>query len=147
MFQVESKLHPEKRTIKKSARLFRRRSRRLRKLVNRSSPSRHGAKTWVTLWSRDMGDTFFVKEAVFRGYAVEHSIEGWGAMALGAGIASEGKVGWSLVPKFWHQPQNGVQVAATFFGGWTARVAGSLAATQSSAAPMGWPLVGALEAI
>jgi hypothetical protein len=39
-----------------------------------------------------MGYTFLVKEAVFRGHAVEDTICHWGAVALGQGSAPEGKV-------------------------------------------------------
>src|SRR6185312_4894452 len=79
------------------------------------SPSRHGAKTWVTLWSQDMGDTFFIKQLVFCGYAVEEAICDWGAPTLDAGVAPEGKVGVLLVSSFRREPQDGLQVEAAFF--------------------------------
>src|ERR1700679_1330454 len=84
-----------------------------------------------------MGDTFHVEPAVFRGHAVEHSIESWGAMALDAGIAPEGKVGSSLVSTFWGEPQNCLQVEAAFYGWRTPGIAGSIAPAQADAEPAG----------
>src|ERR1700749_3929948 len=100
------------------------------------SPSRHGAKTWVTLWSRDMGDTFYVEGAVFCGHAVENTIGGWGALALDAGVAPEGKVGWGVVPNFWCQTHDGLERELPFYAWRGAGFPGSFAPAQADAAPV-----------
>jgi hypothetical protein len=63
-----------------------------------------------------MGNTFLIKEAVFCGHAVEDSISSWGAVAFGQGSAPERTVGETVVPCFWHQPQNRLQVEGAFYG-------------------------------
>jgi len=49
-------------------------ARRILKLATwqSSGPSRHGAKTSLTLWREDMADTFHLMEVCFCGHAVEY---------------------------------------------------------------------------
>src|SRR5579862_6518088 len=63
-----------------------------------------------------MGNTFLIKEAVFRGHAVEDSICSWGAVAFGEGSAPERTSGQTVVPCFWHQSQERLQMEGACYG-------------------------------
>src|SRR5215469_1277056 len=105
-----------------------------------------------------MGNTFLIKEAVFRGHAVEDCISSWGAVAIGQSSAPERTVGQPVVPCFWCQPQDCLQVEGAFYGprasGFeqseptptteSSSVEGALGTTNSKLAPKA-SLVGAQE--
>ena len=106
----------------------------------KSPPSRHGDNTWVTLWRQDMGDTFFVKEAVFCGHAVEDSICNWGAVALDQGTAPEPKVLVSGMPFFRHQSQDGLQMERALYSRRSRSIAGPVQTPTTNASTSGRPM-------
>ena len=83
-----------------------------------------------------MGDTFFIKQAVFCGHAVEHSICCWGATTPDGDVAPERKVAAILVPCFRREPQDGIQMAAAFSERRAAGIARSLSPARADAAPV-----------
>src|ERR1700734_3171373 len=85
-----------------------------------------------------MGDTFLIKEAVFRGYAVEDSICCWGALAFGRGIAPERKVCGLSLPSFRHQPEDCLQMEGAFYSWRASSFARSLSPAAPDASPTGW---------
>src|SRR4026207_1865656 len=80
-----------------------------------------------------MGNRFFISWQEFHGYAVEKHIYHWGAVAAGQSTASRRRVGERLVPCFWHQPQNGLQVVASFHRRWPAGIERSSSSAASGA--------------
>ena len=87
-----------------------------------------------------MGDTFFIKRAIFCGYAVEDSIGSWGAVASDPDHAPETKVCLGIEPSFWRQSQDRLQMEGAFFAGWAPGVAQSQPPSAAAAAPVGGPL-------
>jgi len=85
-----------------------------------------------------MGDTFFVKQVVFYGHAVERSICYWGATTLGVAVAPEGKVAARLLSCFRRQPQDRLQMEATFPARRATRLARPVPSAQADAAPAQW---------
>src|SRR5436190_21236982 len=80
-----------------------------------------------------MGNSFFIGWQDFHGYAVEKHIYHWGAVAVDQSPASRRRVGERLVSRFWHQPQNGLQVVASFHGRWPAGIERSVSPAASGA--------------
>src|ERR1700761_6821598 len=84
-----------------------------------------------------MGDTYLIRERVFCGHAVERTIYSRGAVAIDTASAPEGKAGPTLVPGFWGEPQDDLQMAPAVSGGRTPRFEESFAATATNAAAIG----------
>ena len=84
-----------------------------------------------------MGDTFLVREWIFCGYAVERTIYYWGALAVDAEAAPEGKARATLVSSFWGEPQDGLQMVPTLYAGRATGLAGPFSATAANAAAIG----------
>ena len=87
-----------------------------------------------------MGNTFFVKEAVFRGHAVEDTVCSWGAVELGQGSAPERKVVDSGMPSFWDQSQDGLQMEEAIYSRWTCCIAGPIQTATANARTTGRPM-------
>src|SRR5258706_3448388 len=77
---------------------------------------------------------FFVKQAVFYGHAVEDNICDWGTVAFGTGTVPKGKVVSSMLSGFWGQPQDRLQMEATFCRRWTQGFGRSFARAAPAAA-------------
>ena len=99
------------------------------------APSRHGAKTWVTLKGQDMGNTFWLDLRPFRGYAVEIYLAGRSTLSLRKVALEDPSTLWATVSTLSHQPQDRIQVEGAFLGQRSSWFAQSIATAQTPTEP------------